>query len=184
MASEKNVLRTVHFYNMTVNVVWSVICLFPVSIFCYTLMDRKWFYTFLGISVLAYFLPKSFFRKIHVGKTVKFYRMAGVSFFKKFTQNGDIVNKRIKRKYPDYKVVTANKISIRKFVAQSDMFEQFHFVLFLFFIFAILYALVNLYFAWAVIISATNIIYNIYPILLQQYLRIRLKNFATRIKRP
>ncbi|HXS58798.1 MAG TPA: hypothetical protein VN726_21895 [Hanamia sp.] len=182
MASEKKHLKTADFYNMTVNVLWSVICLFPVSIFCYTLMNRKWLYTFLGISVLAYFLPKSFFRKIHVGKTRRFYQKAGIGFFKKFTQNGDIVNNLIKRKYPDYKVVTANKMSIKKLLAQSYMFEQFHFVVFLFFVFAMIYALVILYFWWAVVILITNIIYNIYPILLQQYLRTRFTTMADRIK--
>lgn len=162
---------------------WSIICLFPVSVFCYTVMDPPWFYTFLGISIPGYFLPKSFFRKIHVGKTQKFYQRAGVSFFKKFTQNGDIVNNLIKRKYPDYKVVTTNKMSIKKFLAQSYMFEQFHFVFFLFFVFAMVYALVNLYFWWAVIIGVTNIMYNIYPILLQQYLRMRFTAMAVRTKR-
>lgn len=184
MASEKKILKTVHFYNMTVNVVWSMICLLPVSIFCYKLMDRTWFYTFLGISILGYFLPKSFFRKIHVGKTAEFYQRAGIVFFKKFTQNGDFVNKLIRKKYPDYKVITTNKMSIKRFLGQSYMFEQFHFVVFLFFVFAMIYALIHECFWWAIIITITNIIYNIYPILLQQYLRMRLMAMAAKTKRP
>lgn len=93
------------------------------------------------------------------------------------------MNNLIKRKYPDYKVVTTNKMSIKKFLAQSYMFEQFHFVVFLFFVFAMIYALVNGCFWWAVIIGITNIIYNVYPILLQQYLQMRFTAMAERIKR-
>ena len=162
--------------------VWSLICLFPISIFCYRLMDLSWFYTFLAISFSGYFFPKSFFRKIHIGKTTRFYEKAGINFFKKFTQNGDIVNNLIKKKYPDYKVIAANKMSIKKFLAQSFMFEQFHFVGFLFFVFAMIYALVNLYFWWVIVIGLTNIVYNIYPILLQQYLRRRFTAMADKIK--
>ncbi len=54
------------------------------------------------------------------------------------------------------------------------MFEKFHFIMFVFFILITLYALVKNHFQWAIIISVTNLLYNIYPNLLQQYVRLKL----------
>jgi len=54
------------------------------------------------------------------------------------------------------------------------MFEKFHFIMFVFFILITIYALVENHFWWAIIISATNLLYNIYPNLLQQYVRLKL----------
>jgi hypothetical protein len=54
------------------------------------------------------------------------------------------------------------------------MFEKFHFMMFLFFMFATVYAAIKHYWWWVLIIFITNVIYNVYPNFLQQYLRVRL----------
>ena len=169
--------RMVALYNMIPNLAWSILNLTPISIFCYSFMNLKLFYCFLGVSILPVFLPKSFFDNIKIAKTVAFYKRAGVVYINRFTQNGDVINALIRKRFPQYKVVSGTRRSITKVVQQTYMFEKFHFVMFLLFILIAIYAIIYHYLWWAVIITANNIVYNVYPCLLQQYIRTRLRAF-------
>jgi len=80
----------------------------------------------------------------------------------------------LKRKFPEYKVVTNKESSITRLINQTYMFEKFHLILFVFFCLATVYAIVESHVCWTFIISLTNIAYNIYPNLLQQYIRLKL----------
>jgi len=51
-------------YNSIANLIWSVLGLTPVSVFCYNYIELKLLYIFLGISFLLIFFPNSFFDKI------------------------------------------------------------------------------------------------------------------------
>lgn len=166
--------RKIGVYNIIPNIIWSVICLIPISVFCYTRMDTKIFYSFLVLSILTLLLPKSFFHLLQFGKTISFYKKSGVIFINKFTQNGTVINKIIRKEFPQYRVVSKRNIS--KMISQSYMFEKFHFSLFSFFILTTLYALLQKSFVWVLIFITTNIIYNMYPILLQQYIRMKIRS--------
>ncbi len=180
MTRDNEILKRRSFYNITANLVWTTICVAPIFIFCYKLMPLKWLYIFLAISLTGVFLSKSFFRKLHIGKSGKTYQKIGIKFIKKFTQNGDIVNNLVKKKYPDFKVITRKQSTIRQFSSSSLMFEKFHFIGFIFFLLTTIYALHLRQYWWAVVITITNIIYNVYPVFLQQYLRIRISAIERR----
>jgi len=171
----QKIKRIVELYNLIPNLFWSVLNLVPISIFCYRFINLQTTVVFIVISLFSAILPKSFFNSIQPGKTISFYKKAGVTYINLFTQNGDIINRLIRKKFPDYKVVSGGKKSIRKIVGQTYMFEKFHFVMFLFFFFVTIYAIKSNFLLWAAIISINNIIYNIYPCLLQQYIRLRLQ---------
>lgn len=182
MSRESAIKRTADIYNMIPNLFWTALLLVPVVVFCYSWMEKKLFWIFFVISTLAIFLPKYFFDSIQLSDNAVFYKKIGVGFINRFTQNGDIVNNLLRKKYPDYKVVVRKKISVRKLVDQTYVFEKFHFIFFLFFLMLTAYAIVKGYFGWATLFFISNIIYNIYPALLQQYIRIRLKRAAGRTK--
>ncbi len=57
---------------------------------------------------------------------------------------------------------------------------MFHFILFIFFSETILFALINKYYLWAFFIFIGNVIYNIYPILLQQYIRLKINRLNSK----
>jgi len=97
----------------------------------------------------------------------------------KFTQDGDWVNRMIRRRFPKYKVFDSYP-SIRRHLRKAYTIEKIHFAFFLFFLYTSLYALVNNYFFWAGLIMLTNLIFNIYPNLLQQYNRLRLRQLMRR----
>jgi len=172
------VKRLVAWYNMIPNLIWSILNLTPISIYCYTLMDYKTFYILLAASLIPLFFKNSFLDKLQIGKTIKIYKRLGVHFINKVAQNGVIINTLIKRRFPDHKIVTNRRSSIAALINQTYIFEKFHLILFLFFSFTMTHAFINGHYAWACIILLTNVAYNIYPNLLQQYIRLKLKLFS------
>jgi hypothetical protein len=168
--------RKVEFYNMIPNLVWSVIFITPIFIFFYQNINLKWILIFAAIYFSSVFLPNFFFRFFQMGKSVSIYKKCGVVFISRFTQNGAIVNKIIRKKYPNYKTVSAKNNTIEKVFRRTFMFEKFHFMMFLFFFFASAYALVHAFFGWALFITFANVAFNVYPMFLQQYIRLRLSS--------
>lgn len=164
-------------YNMLINLFWSVLCLTPVSVFCYLHLSLKLFLILLAISLLPLFFPKSFYNRIQLSKKTLVYKKLGVEFIQKFTQNGELVNNLVRKKNPNYKTVSSSRRSIKNLRNQTYMFEKFHFMMFSIFTFVMIYALIKGYWIWTTIIFFTNMVYNVYPNLLQQYIRVRLAAF-------
>ncbi len=164
-------------YNTIPNLLWSVLCLVPITMFCYQLMQVKSFWMFLAISILSLFLPNTFFDKIQLANTTTIYKKLGVPIVNKFVQNGDIINRRIRKDIPGYRAIILNKLSVKKLIKQTYIFEKFHFMLFVFYTLTTVYALLNQYLAWIFILLFSNLLYNVYPNLLQQYIRVKLKRY-------
>ena len=160
-------------YNQAINVFWSVLCFAPIGYFCYVHMAHRWFYILLGISLATGFLPNSFYHAIQFSQNTLSYKKLGIRTIKKYTQDGDLVNRIIKKRYPEYKYVEDSQ-SLKKYIAKGYVNEKFHFSMFVFFLFTTIYALIFGWFRWAAIITLTNIIFNVLPVLLQQYNRIRI----------
>ena len=175
------VKRILAWYNMIPNLAWSILNLTPVSIYCFTLLDHKTCYIFLAVSLVPIFLKYSFLDKLQIGKTVKIYKQLGVHLINKVAQNGAIINNLVRRKFSDHKVVTSKRSSIAGLIGQTYIFEKFHLILFLFFSLTMIYAFIEGHLTWACIILLTNVAYNIYPNLLQQYIRIKLILFNKKI---
>jgi hypothetical protein len=157
---------------MIPNLFWSVISLVPLACFCYGRMPAKTVYIFLGISFIAFLLPQRFYNAIQV-KDLKFLKKTGIEFALKYAQYGEIINNIIRKKFPGYKLVYDIK-TLRSQYNKTYGFERFHFMALLFFLFVIIFALVNRNYIWATIFFVKNIIYNVYPILLQHYTRLRI----------
>jgi hypothetical protein len=168
--------KLLNWYNMIPNVVWSVINLVPISIYCYNRVDHGLLYIFIALSIIPGFFPNSFYDKIQVGRTPRIYKRLGASFVNKLAQNGAIINRLMRKKFPGYKTIVYQRSSINKLLQQTYMFEKFHFIMFVFFVLITFYALVKRHFWWVIVISVTNLLYNIYPNLLQQYIRLKLRS--------
>lgn len=171
------VQRKIEGFNMIVNLLWSFIFLFPLVVFCYTNMQKSWLIISLLISLLAVFLPRCFFSAQRLSKSRLFYQKIGIEFFNQFTQNGTLINRFVKHSFPEYKKFHTKEEAYKKLFNQTFMFEKFHFIVFIFFIEATIFAFIHSYFYWAVFLVVGNVIYNVYPILLQQYIRLRLTTF-------
>jgi hypothetical protein len=142
---------------------------------------QHWMYFvgFLLISITISKLPHSFYDKLQLSGRTAFYKMLGVHLFKKFATNGDIINRKIRASHPEHKMV-ANIPGIRMKLAETYLTEQIHATLLVLCIFTGIYSFVVGANATGVLITAGNLIFNVYPILLQQYNRLRYQRVLSR----
>ncbi len=175
----KRIQQTAILYNQLINFFWSVLAFAPIVYFCYLYLPLNLLYIFTGISCLVIFIPESLLNKIQLSRSTQVYNRIGIRFIKKYTQDGDLVNRYIKNKHPKYKYV-ASKDSIKKLIGKSYMNEKFHYLVFIFFICISIYAFMLGLVTWGIFINIANIIYNLYPIFLQQYNRIRINALLKR----
>ena len=164
---------------MLPNLFWTALFLIPIVIFCYTSTNLTITYILLGVSFIPLFFPNSFFDRTQLSKDAHWYRRIGVRFINTFSQHGTIVNKILERKYPGFRVIYKTKASIKKQYYQTYFFEKFHFSLFLFFTMVTIYAGVQREFDWVFVLTICNLLYNVYPNLLQQYIRVKLRSAVT-----
>lgn len=162
------------FYNAVPNLFWSVLSLVPICVFCYQHMARPWLYGLLAVSLLAYALPTSWFPYWQLSNTPATYRKLGVPIVNHFTQHGGPINRLVRRQYPHYRHVR-HRASAVALLRTSYHQERFHLVLLLFFLFSGIYAAAYGYWKWALVLTLINGGYNLYPVWLQQYLRVRLQ---------
>lgn len=171
--------RRAIWYNQSVNVFWSVLSLAPLVYFCSTGMPLRWVIILGLFSFLTGFLPRSFFDRIRLGNTTAIYHKIGIRTIRKFTQDGDWVNGLLRSRFADYKEVTPTA-SVKKHLRKAAVNERFHFMLFVFFLGATGCALLEGRIGWTAFLVISNLLYNVYPILLQQYNRLRLNRLLGR----
>jgi hypothetical protein len=149
--------------NQLLNVGWTMVGFFPVCYFWF-LEGIHWpFYVLLLASIASCFFPEAIYRKLNVSKYQRVYRRLGVKFIRRFAQDGDFQ--------------AGNGIGIKNYLQKIQMFERYHFCCLIFFQASSVYACYNEQYILAFTIFICNIIYNVYPILLQQYNRIRILKF-------
>jgi hypothetical protein len=143
--------------------------------------ELKWLIAFLVISYFVSRLPKSFYDRFQISRDVKIYKKLGVDKFKKLSTNGDLINRRIRKKYPTHRNV-ANFETIKEKLNETYTIEKSHTVLFAFCLLTNIYALWINSIGTAITLLIGNILFNYYPNLLQQYNRIRylrvVKNYT------
>ncbi len=168
--------RSAAAYNMIPNLIWTALFLIPITIYCYRFLAPKTTYILLGVSLISVFLPNTFFDGIQLSRSPQFYKRVGIKYINIFAQNGVLLNSFLKKRYPNYRVVSMSRTSIRKQYYQTYFFEKFHFALFLFFTILTIQAGIGGHFYWMLTLIISNLLYNIYPNLLQQYIRVKLKS--------
>jgi hypothetical protein len=172
----QRVNRIAAIYNMMPNLLWTALFLIPITIFCYHFMYLKLTYSLLGVSMIPLFLPNTFFDRMQLSKKTSWYKRIGVRIINTFAQHGTIMNKIIEKKYPGFKAIYKTRASIKKQFYQTYFYEKFHFSLFVFFTMVTIYAGIQKQFLWVLILIICNVLYNIYPNLLQQYIRLKLRS--------
>lgn len=136
--------------------------------------ELKWMVIFICISYLVSLLPKKFYDRFQISKSLKIYKQLGVDKFKRLSTNGDLINRKIRKYFPTHRNVT-NLETIRQKLNETYTIEKSHTVLFVFCILTNVYAIWTNSIGTAIILFVGNVLFNYYPTLLQQYNRIRYK---------
>lgn len=160
-------------YNALPNVLWSGLAWGPVVVFGYQYVARPWLYGFIAISLLAYAWPAAWLRRLQLSPRVAVYRRVGVPLVGRFAQQGALVNALLRRRYPGYRALP-NRAALPKLLSTTYQQERFHWAALVLGLLLGLYALVVYRPGWALGLTLLNVGYNLYPIWLQQYVRLRL----------
>jgi hypothetical protein len=161
-------------YNAVPNVLWSVLSLVPLVVFCYQHVSRPWLYGFGVVSLLAYAWPTTWLRHLQLSARPAVYRKLRVPALNHLTQHGTLVNRLLRHRYPQYQYLPP-RANLATVVRTTYHMERFHWVMLVYFLLTTGYAVALGHWGWAGLLTLLNVGYNLYPIWLQQYLRLRLR---------
>ncbi len=134
--------------------------------------EFKWMVLFIVISYLVSRLPRAYYDRLQISADLNTYKKLGVDKFKRLSTNGNLINSRIRKKFPTYRNVT-NFETIKEKLNETYTIEKSHTVLFIFCLLTNIHALWTNSIGTAIILFIGNLLFNYYPTLLQQYNRIR-----------
>lgn len=128
---------------------------------------------FVVFSIMTYAIPARWIDKFAVSKNKTTYERIGVKLLLYFVQNGTLVNhiQKRQRKRPG---LIHNRTQAENYLKTIRMQERFHYCCFILFILSTGSAFLTEKPGMALMILLCNITYNVYPILLQQYNKIRI----------
>ena len=150
------------FYNQCINFFWTILCFAPVlSFWIKNGIDQR-LYIFMAISCLAALTPEQVLNRLQISKRQKFYHKIGIKIVQKLVQDGQWSG------------------DLRRYLSTIAMYERFHWCCFLFFTATTIYGYPSSNWAWKLGILIANLLYNVYPILLQQYNKMRIKRILAR----
>lgn len=136
-----------------------------------------WLAASLALALAGLFAPAAFFRPRRFEVAGRLYRALGVKAFRRIVTNGDWINRAVRRRHAGYIVHDRSVLFARSWM-ESIKAERAHLFYFLLALGALLYALRIGWHGWAVWHGATNLVLNLWPILLQRYTRGRILRVA------
>jgi Glycosyl-4,4'-diaponeurosporenoate acyltransferase len=166
--------RVASAYNMIPNLLWTIMFLLPAFMYVYGHMTPRTAWIMVGGSLPILFLPNRYVDMIQWSRKSSGYEKLGVKYINALAQDGALLNWVLRRRYPAYKVVKLDRSALWKKYRQTYMFERFHWSLFLLFSVLTVHACVRLEWGWVIFLCIGNLFYNVYPNLLQQYIRVKL----------
>jgi len=132
-----------------------------------------------GVGLLAWRLPERWFRPRPWEVQGQIYKVLGVRWFKQFMVEGDRHNRRVRQQLKSYRVFARSETR-RHLVQWTTATEKAHIVMFLFALWPTLFGAFEGFWKYAGFMAASNIVTNVYPIMLQRYTRSRITGIALR----
>lgn len=159
--------------NFFLNLFWTTVFLGPVAYYMYLHVSVSSQWIILSAFLLPYFLRDNWLDRLAAGRSKAWYERAGVPMLLGYVQQGRLIHRIIRTFYPVYRVVY-DKATIRQKIKETYSFERFHYGLLLVMLLLTGHALIYQW-RWMPVMIVCNVIFNAYPVLLQQYVRIRLR---------
>jgi Glycosyl-4,4'-diaponeurosporenoate acyltransferase len=132
-----------------------------------------------GLSLGAWWLPKSWFRPRAWEIRGEVYEALGVRWFKQFMVGGDRHHRRVRRHLKGYRAFAAT--DTRRGMAEFSIgTEKTHIIMFLFAFWPTLFSAIAGLWKYSCFVAVCNAVTNIYPIMLQRYTRSRITRIALR----
>ena len=132
-----------------------------------------WLTVAVAICLLPAFLPAAWFRP-RAFERGAFYPRLGLRLFRRLATDGDLVNRRLRRLDPAYRIVRDHR-SRAEHVTGTITNERWHLAFALAGTMTCAFAAATDQFGWATAIGILNVIFNVYPVLHQRFTRARLR---------
>lgn len=146
----------------------------PVLAFWLALGVNLTFFVSIAVSLCVLFLPDRIYNQLQLSENALYYEKMGIRFFRKFTQDGDLITK-VLAKGQGYSSKRTTKKDFLKYERNIEAYERYHLTCLAFFLLTTTYAILLANFAIALMITFSNVLYNFFPLLLQQYNKLRIK---------
>ena len=164
--------------NQIINLFWTMVAFATFGIYWGHYFAEKrsplTFTIFITVSILTCAIPSTWLSAMTINKYRKTYERIGVKLLLFFVQNGTLVN-RIQRKHSKKNGLIHNRTQAQNYLKTIAMQERFHYGCLALFFLTTISAFTTEKPGMALLIMLSNILYNIYPILLQQYNRLRIE---------
>jgi len=166
-------MTRIQIYNQIVNLFWTAICFIPILRLWYLYYHPTILFVSLAVSFLPALIPAEYFSMLQISRNRRFYESLSIKSLQSFTQDGRLVSALAKKKNHDYRLIKKRVIH-KNYKSQIAIYERYHMLCLAFFLVSLVYAIYQEAFLISILILISNIIYNIIPILIQQYNKLRL----------
>ncbi|GAB2699009.1 hypothetical protein GCM10027037_24290 [Mucilaginibacter koreensis] len=157
-------------HNQLINLLWTAFGFAPMVIYWSRAGSLVPLYVFCIISLAGAFVPPKFYQ---LSTQPKLYRQLGALKVRALVQDGDWV-KPATTSGKQSAAIIRNRAQAKRYLHTLRMYENFHWVCLLLFLLSSGHAIIMGQYLRGCLILLANVIYNVYPILLQQYNRLRI----------
>jgi hypothetical protein len=163
-------------FNSIINLFWTILAFLPIVMFWIKYPDTTTLWVSIALSLPLIAVSESASRKLQLSDKRKFYERLGVKFAQSLSQNGKLVNALIKRTgHADHYVVRTRN-DLRRYRTHILGYQRFHLACLIFFFIGMIRALILGASDFFIGILIMNVVYNVYPLLIQQFNTLRTKN--------
>jgi hypothetical protein len=166
--------------NVLLSALWTIVFVLPVYIFCARHVDIGWIIAFAVTAMLSTLLPRSAIQRLALSSEAKAYRRLRVPLVIEITQDARWI-RRISGNSPAR--ARRSKQGLSKILHDTWVRERFHLALLVFYFLCSIMAVCQIRPLWFLSLILANVSYNLYPIWLQQYLRLRVSRCLARSTR-
>ena len=163
-----------NFINQSINLFYTIMAFLPVVLFWADHYATIFLTIALVLAISIFFVPIDLYRFFQLSKSRIFYKNIGIEKFQKFTQQGEYAQQLI-RYFDGNESFIYKRQRIKKLQNQIRIFESFHWACLIFFLLTCGNAIIKKEYIIATFILLSNIVYNVIPILIQQYNKTRIK---------
>ena len=167
------VVTRIQIYNQIINLFWTTVCFAPIVRLWYLYFHPTILIVSLAVSFLPVLIPTKYFGILQISRNRKFYESLSIKALQSLTQDGKLVSTLADKQNQHYRII--KKRVVRKtYKSQIALYERYHIICLVFFSISFVYAIHQRVLLISFLILFSNIVYNIIPILIQQYNKLRL----------
>lgn len=157
--------------NTLLSLLWTALFVGPVFLYAWWHVPGKWLYVFGAAGVVGMVLPAAVLQGMQLSAGAGLYRRIGVPLLVKLTQDAPWMRR---LSGEETKPMARDRVAVARFVSNTWMRERFQTGLFVFCAACAGFALGRGQWRWFGTMAVANVLYNLYPMWLQQYLRMRV----------